>query len=81
MPDQLVYAIEVFLNGLMAGVLYALVALGFVLIYKASATFNFAQGAMVFFAVFYILFGYFLDLPRAPFENVFFCQQPLCLPL
>jgi branched-chain amino acid transport system permease protein len=35
----------------MAGVMYALVALGFVLIYKASATFNFAQGAMVFFAV------------------------------
>ena len=30
MPDQLIYAIEVFFNGLMAGVLYALVALGFV---------------------------------------------------
>ncbi len=36
MPDQLLYAIEVILNGLMAGVLYALVALGFVLIFKAS---------------------------------------------
>src|SRR5262249_38501291 len=36
--------------GLLAGVMYALVALGFVLIYKASGVFNFAQGAMVFFA-------------------------------
>ena len=36
MPEQLAFTIEVFLNGLMAGVLYALVALGFVLIYKAS---------------------------------------------
>ena len=34
MPEQLLFTIEVFLNGLMAGVLYALVALGFVLIYK-----------------------------------------------
>ena len=40
MPDQLIFAMEVFLNGLMAGVLYALVALGFVLIYKASAGFS-----------------------------------------
>lgn len=50
MPDQLVFAMEVFLNGLMAGVLYALVALGFVLIYKASGIFNFAQGVMALFA-------------------------------
>ena len=50
MPDQLIYAIEVFLNGLMAGVLYALVALGFVLIYKASGIFNYAQGVMALFA-------------------------------
>ena len=34
----------------MAGVLYSLVALGFVLIFKASGVFNFAQGAMVLFA-------------------------------
>ena len=39
-----------FLNGLMAGVLYALVALGFVLIYKASGIFNYAQGVMALFA-------------------------------
>ncbi len=50
MPDQLLYGMEVFLNGLMAGVLYALVALGFVLIYKASGIFNFAQGVMALFA-------------------------------
>ena len=50
MPDQLLFAIEVTLNGLMAGVLYALVALGFVLIYKASGIFNYAQGVMALFA-------------------------------
>jgi len=41
---------EVVLGGLLAGVMYALVAIGFVLIYKASGVFNFAQGAMVLFA-------------------------------
>ncbi len=41
---------EVFVSGLLVGVMYAFVALGFVLIYKASGVFNFAQGAMVFFA-------------------------------
>jgi branched-chain amino acid transport system permease protein len=41
---------EVLIGGLLAGVMYSLVALGFVLIYKASGVFNYAQGAMVFFA-------------------------------
>ena len=41
---------EVLIGGLLAGVMYSLVALGFVLVYKASGVFNFAQGAMVFFA-------------------------------
>ena len=41
---------EVLIGGLLAGVMYSLVALGFVLVYKASVVFNFAQGAMVFFA-------------------------------
>lgn len=50
MPEQLIFGMEVFLNGLMAGVLYALVALGFVLIYKASGIFNYAQGVMALFA-------------------------------
>ena len=44
------FYVEVLLGGLMTGVLYSLVALGFVLIFKASGVFNFAQGAMVLFA-------------------------------
>ena len=48
-PDQFLFAVEVMLNGLMAGVLYALVALGFVLIFKASGIFNYAQGVMALF--------------------------------
>ena len=50
MPEQVLWGMEVFLNGLMAGVLYALVALGFVLIFKASGIFNFSQGVMALFA-------------------------------
>jgi len=50
MPDQLLFAMEVTLNGLMTGVLYSLVALGFVLIFKASGVFNYAQGVMALFA-------------------------------
>ena len=50
MPEQLFFALEFSLNGLMAGVLYALVALGFVLIYKASGIFNYSQGVMALFA-------------------------------
>src|SRR5688572_32196121 len=41
---------QVFIGGLLTGVMYALVALGFVLIFKASGVFNFAQGVMVLFA-------------------------------
>ncbi|WP_395687507.1 branched-chain amino acid ABC transporter permease [Caenimonas koreensis] len=43
------FFLETLLGGLMAGMLYSLVALGFVLIFKASGVFNFAQGAMVLF--------------------------------
>ena len=43
------FFLETLIGGLMAGMLYSLVALGFVLIYKASGVFNFAQGAMVLF--------------------------------
>jgi len=46
-PD---FLIQVIWEGFVAGVLYALIALGFVLIYKASGVFNFAQGIMVVFA-------------------------------
>ena len=44
------FFLETFIGGLMTGMLYSLVALGFVLIFKASGVFNFAQGAMVLFA-------------------------------
>ncbi|GAB1390444.1 MAG: branched-chain amino acid ABC transporter permease [Rubrivivax sp.] len=44
------FFLETMIGGLMTGMLYSLVALGFVLIFKASGVFNFAQGAMVLFA-------------------------------
>lgn len=50
MNEQLIFAMEVTINGLMTGVMYALVALGFVLIFKASGIFNYAQGVMALFA-------------------------------
>ena len=46
MGNEILFFFEVLVGGLLAGTMYSLVALGFVLIYKASATFNFAQGAM-----------------------------------
>ncbi|MDA0306340.1 MAG: branched-chain amino acid ABC transporter permease [Proteobacteria bacterium] len=48
--DSPVFFAEVVIGGLMSGVMYSLVALGFVLIFKASGVFNYAQGAMVLFA-------------------------------
>ena len=50
MSPAILNLMETTLNGLMAGVMYALVALGFVLIFKASGIFNFAQGVMALFA-------------------------------
>ncbi len=50
MPEELAWFLEVLIAGLLSGVMYSLVALGFVLIFKASGVFNFAQGAMVLFA-------------------------------
>lgn len=49
-PAKIAFFAEVLVSGLLSGVLYALVALGFVLIFKASGVFNFAQGAMVLVA-------------------------------
>ena len=57
MPAEFYYGVEVFLNGLMAGVMYSLVALGFVLIFKASGIFNYAQGIMALFAAPMVYFG------------------------
>ena len=48
--SALSFFFEVLVGGLLSGVMYSLVALGFVLIYKASGVFNFAQGALVFLA-------------------------------
>lgn len=45
-----VFFVEVVITGVLTGIMYSLVALGFVLIFKASGVFNFAQGAMVLFA-------------------------------
>ncbi|AYG63927.1 branched-chain amino acid ABC transporter permease [Rhizobium jaguaris] len=44
------FLIEVLVGGLLSGVMYSLVAIGFVLIYKTSGVLNFAQGAMLLFA-------------------------------
>ncbi len=44
------FLLEVLVGGLLSGVMYALVAIGFVLIYKTSGVLNFAQGAMLLFA-------------------------------
>ena len=44
------FLVEVLIGGIFAGLMYSLVALGFVLIFKASGVFNFAQGVMVLFA-------------------------------
>src|SRR2546428_9401980 len=44
------FLVEVLIGGVFAGLMYSLLALGFVLIYKASGVFNFAQGVMVLFA-------------------------------
>ena len=48
--DQIQFFFEVLIGGLLSGVMYSLVALGFVLIYKTSGVLNFAQGSMVLFA-------------------------------
>ncbi|MBL7309180.1 branched-chain amino acid ABC transporter permease, partial [Escherichia coli] len=50
MSPDLAFLIEVVVGGLLSGVMYALVAIGFVLIHKTSGVLNFAQGAMVLLA-------------------------------
>jgi branched-chain amino acid transport system permease protein len=58
--------LETLIGGLLTGVLYSLVALGFVLIFKASGVFNFAQGAMVLFAALAVArLSEFMALPFA----------------
>src|SRR5580765_4409729 len=50
MAGSPLFLVEVLIGGLATGLMYSLVALGFVLIFKASGVFNFAQGVMVLFA-------------------------------
>lgn len=59
-PDLLVQTLW---EGLVSGVLYALIALGFVLIFKASGVFNFAQGIMVVFAALTLIWFYEKGVP------------------
>src|SRR5208283_671043 len=67
------FFVEVLIGGLLSGVMYSMVAIGFVLIYKASGVFNFAQGAMVLFSALTFVsltergvpFGYALALTAA----------------
>jgi branched-chain amino acid transport system permease protein len=61
--SDFLFFIEVLVGGLLAGSLYALVALGFVLIYKASTVFNFAQTSFVFFAAMTLVGSMELGLP------------------
>ena len=60
MPSETMFVLEVLIAGLLSGVMYSLVALGLVLIFKASGVFNFAQGAMVLFAA--LTFARFLEM-------------------
>jgi branched-chain amino acid transport system permease protein len=64
--------IEVIVNGLMAGVMYSLVALGFVLIYKASGIFNYAQGVMCLFAALTLVGFQSGQIPFSHLINVLF---------
>jgi branched-chain amino acid transport system permease protein len=67
--------LEVMLNGLMSGVLYSLVALGFVLIYKASGVFNYAQGVMALFAALTLVGLQTGQIPFAHLINSLFSSQ------
>ncbi|MCF6304161.1 MAG: branched-chain amino acid ABC transporter permease [Rhodobacteraceae bacterium] len=67
MLDQFLYGIEAALNGLMTGIMYSLVALGFVLIFKASGVFNYAQGVMALFGAMTLVS---IQEGRVPFSHI-----------
>jgi branched-chain amino acid transport system permease protein len=69
------YGLEVVINGLMAGVMYSLVALGFVLIFKASGIFNYAQGVMALFAAMTLVGVQEGQVPFAHLINAVFGTQ------
>ncbi len=72
MSPVVLNTIEVFLNGLMTGVMYSLVALGFVLIFKSSGIFNYAQGVMALFAALTLVGFQTGQVPFAHLINVVF---------
>ncbi|MFS4439348.1 branched-chain amino acid ABC transporter permease [Paracoccaceae bacterium GXU_MW_L88] len=72
MSAETLYFIEVLINGLLTGVMYSLVALGFVLIFKASGVFNFAQGVMALFAALTLVGIQTGQIPFAHVINVIF---------
>lgn len=72
MSANFFYTIEVIANGLMTGVMYSLVALGFVLIFKASGVFNYAQGVMALFAALTLVGIQTGQVPFAHLINVIF---------
>lgn len=72
MSPEILNVIEVLLNGLMAGIMYSLVALGFVLIFKASGIFNFAQGVMALFAALTLVGFQTGQIPFSHLINVMF---------
>ena len=61
-----IFFIQVIAEGLMAGVMYSLVALGFCLIYKASGVFNFAQGIFIVFSVLCLITVFEYGVPIVP---------------
>ncbi len=63
MAENPIFLVKVIWEGLVSGILYALIALGFVLIFKASGVFNFAQGIMVVFAALTLVGLHALGLP------------------
>jgi Branched-chain amino acid ABC-type transport system, permease components len=72
MSDTVLFAMEAALNGVTVGIMYSLVALGFVLIFKASGIFNFAQGVMALFAALTLVGLQNGQVPFAPIINAAF---------
>lgn len=75
MSPEFLNALEVIVNGLMTGVMYSLVALGFVLIFKASGVFNYAQGVMALFAALTLVGFQTGQVPFAHLINAIFATS------
>lgn len=75
MSTTFLFTLEVILNGLMAGVMYSLVALGFVLIFKSSGIFNYAQGVFALFAALTLVGFQTGQVPFAHLINAIFGSE------